>query len=273
PVAVEPVAEAPAPDEAVPAAGIPLRSRLVSAAERGSAPWLAEAITRLAALEHESADRLVVRLLPVQRLRVANDLVYDLTVTELGTFRVTLRDGETTVEPVAEPGGRKDVDFHLEGTAPELAQFAAGGMRKRPKGTHLEGSRRRLKRLIKDLREPVQLSDIARAGAVVEPGLILAALAAGMELEWTTGHTFTVAWVIGGEHGGTWTVRIGDGLPQVLPGLPEEGATATLHVPQQVFIPLLAGFAPPPGEEATASGNAHAVALLRQWFDQVQQLS
>ena len=147
-------------------------------AERPTAPWLAPAIERLAARNPAAAAKLVVGLLPVQRLMVSNDAIYDLTVTELGTFRVQLHAGATTVEPRAEPGPRKEIDFHLEGPAAALAELAAGGARRRPKGTHFEGSRRKLKRLLKDLRDPVDLPDVARSGAVIEPGLILAALAA-----------------------------------------------------------------------------------------------
>ena len=92
---------------------------------------------------------------------------------------------------------------------------------------------------------------------------MLAALASAMDPDWAAGHTFTVAWEVTGPRGGTWTVGIGEGRPSVEPGLPEGGATATVHLTQAAFLPLLAGFAPPPGEQATVTGNAHAVELLR----------
>jgi len=98
-------------------------------------------------------------------------------------------------------------------------------------------------------------------------------LAAGVDPEWTAGHRFTVAWVVEGAHGGTWTAAAGDGALKVRTGLPEEGARATLHVPQPVLVPLLAGFATPPGPQATAEGDANAVDLVRQWFDRVQRLA
>ena len=269
--------QAPAlPDEdaedapAVEIGPVPLQPRVVPAAQRGAEPWLSQSIARLAAAEPEVAGRLVLALLPVQRLRAVADVVYDVTLTGLGNFRVSVRAADATVEPVAEPGG---AEFHVGGTAAELAEFAAGGIGRRPPRSILvHGSRRRLKRLTRQLREPVQLADLARAGAVSEPGLILAALAAGVDPEWTAGHRFTVAWVVEGAHGGTWTIAVGDGALQVRTGLPEEGARATLHVPQPVLVPLLAGFATPPGPQATAEGDAHAVDLVRQWFDRVQRL-
>ncbi|MDX6639919.1 MAG: hypothetical protein QOF12_930, partial [Solirubrobacteraceae bacterium] len=262
--------EAEEAEEAVEIGPVPLEPRIVPAAQRGAEPWLSESIARLAAADPELAGRLVLTLLPVQRLRAVADVVYDVTVTGLGSFRVSVRAANATVEPVAEPGG---AEFHVAGTAAELAEFAAGGIDRRPPRSILvRGSRRRLKRLTRKLREPVQLADLARAGAVSEPGLILAALAAGVDPEWTAGHRFTVAWIVEGAYGGTWTIAVGDGALEVRTGLPEEGAGATLHVPQPMFVALLAGFATAPGLRATAEGDAHTVDLVRQWFDRVQRL-
>jgi hypothetical protein len=263
----------PLPDEPVLDPSQLLAPRLVSAAERPSDGWLAGAIERLAGQDAQAAAKLIVALLPVQRLIVAHDATYDLTVTELGTFRVQLHAGATTVEPQAEPGGRREIDFHLEGAAGALSEFAGGGIKRRPKGTHLEGSRRKLKKLLKELRDPIQLSDVARSGALIEPGLILAALAAGIDPAQTAGHTFTVAWHVTGQRGGTWTVKVGDGFPTVSEGEPEGGATAVVHIAQGAFLPLLAGVAPPPGLQSSVTGNANAVALLRAWFDGAQKLA
>ena len=262
---------APEPEPALAAAErTPLRPRLVSAAERRPTPWLADSIRLLATGNPDVAARLVVALLPVQRLFVDGDLTYDLTVTELGTYRVTLHQGATSVDPRAEPGGRKEVDFHIEGTAAALADLAAGGVRKRAKDTHFDGSRRKLKRLLKAMRDPVQIADVARSGAGADPGLILAALATAVDPAWTQGHTFTVAFEV---NGGTWTVGVGDGPLSVQAGVPEGGPEAVVHMPPAVFLPILGGVAPPPGLEATASGNARAVELLRQWFDSAQGLT
>jgi hypothetical protein len=250
-----------------------LRPRLAAGLQRSSEAWLAGALTRLAEREDDVAARLVVALLPVQGLRVSGDLVYDLTVTGLGIYRVTLHDGTVTVEPREEPGRRREVAFRLEGTAAALAGLAAGGIRRRPRETRLEGRGRKLKRLIKAMSEPIALVDLEHANVVVDPGLLLAALVAGIDLEWTADQDFTVAWVVDGEHGGTWTVRIADGSAEVLDGPPGDGATATVHVPAPLLLPLLAGAGAPAGEQAAVSGDAGSVALLRQWFDRAQGLA
>jgi hypothetical protein len=267
---VPPPEREPEREPAAPSDRTPLRPRLVSAAERRPTGWLAESIRTLSAHNPDVAARLVVALLPVQRLFVDGDLTYDLTVTELGTYRVALHGGATSVDPRAEPGGRKEVDFHLEGTAAALADLIAGGIRKRAKDTHFDGSRRKLKRLVKAMRDPVQIADVARSGAGADPGLVLAALATAVDPAWTQGHMFTVAFEV---DGGTWTVGVDQGPLSVQAGLPDDGPSATVHMPPAVFLPILGGVAPPPGLEATASGNARAVELLRQWFDTAQGLT
>lgn len=257
--------------EADPSDGV-LLPRRAAAAGRPPSPWLCEAISRLAARDEQAAGRLVAALLPVQRLLLDGDLAYDLTVTGLGTFRVALRGEAATVHPIGGPGGRREADFRLEGRPAALAPLVGGGARRRLDGVRLQGSRRRLRRLLKALREPVGLAEVARSGAAVEPGLVLAALSAAVDPGWAAGHAFTIAFVVEGDRGGEWTVHVGRGAPRVEPGLASPGATATVQVPDVAFLPLLAGVAPPPGRQARASGDVHAVELLRRWFAQAQGL-
>ncbi len=204
---------------------------------------------------------------------VKGDVRYDLTVDEIGTFRVLLHPGTTTVEPIAEPGTKRDVDFHLSGPAAALAEFAAGGAGKRLKDTRAAGSKRRLRRLAKDLKRPIQLADVQASGALVEPGLILAVLGAAVDPAWTVGHAFVVGWDVEGPRGGVYHVRVLDGVaPTAGPGIPDDGAAATVHVRDIAFLALLGGLPLPVGGEARVEGNAHAVALLRRWYDQAQGL-
>lgn len=258
----------PEPEAAAPAE---LRPRDGAPAARRESAWLAPAIARLAALDPQAAARLVVALLPVQRLHVDGDVSYDLTVEELGTFRVLLHPGATTIEPRSAPGGRKEVDFHLAGPAAVLAELAGGGIRRRPRGTRVTGSKRKLRRLLRELRQPVGLADVQRSGASVDPGLVLAALCAAVPAAETVGHAFVCVWDVGGE---IWHVRVADGLsPSAAPGLPSDAVAATVRVGPEALLPLLAGLPTPAGAEARVEGNAHAVALLRRWFDQAQGLA
>lgn len=247
---------------------IPLDPRVLAPHQRARGPWLARAIDRLSERDPLTAAKLVAALLPVHRLRIGFDTTYDVTVTGLGTYRVKLERDVASVEPIAEPGPRRAIDFHIEGTARALAGLAGGGARKRAKDTHFEGSRRRRRRVFKELREPVQLVDVAQSGAQVEPGLILSALAAAIDPALTDGHSFAVAWDVA--PAGTWTIRLEDGRPSVVAGVPDDGPSATVQVPPAAFLPVLAGLATQPGAQATVAGNIRAVELLRQWFDAAQ---
>ncbi len=260
-------------DEPVPApphvGAVPLP--VVPASQRPAGPWLAEAVVRLAAADPLAAARLVAGLLPVHGAVVSEELRYAVTVERLGTFGVTLARGAATVEPIERPAARTASAFHVEGSAAALAPLVAGGAGRRLPGVRVEGSRRRLRRVLRHLREPLQLADAAGSSVGLDPGLALAALAAAVDPAWTVGHDFTVAWLVDAP-AQVWSVRVGVGPPRVVDGVPDGGATATIRLPRSALVGVLAGLALPEGAEATVSGAVHAVALLRGWFDRAQGL-
>ncbi|HEX8086839.1 MAG TPA: hypothetical protein VF529_21305 [Solirubrobacteraceae bacterium] len=260
--------------------------RTTPAGEEG--PWLRVGMERLAVREPATAARLLAALLPVQAL-VVDDLAYDLTAPSVGTLRVVLSHGKARVEPRAAPGPRQDVDLLVEGPLDVLAPLAAGGAGWRLKGASVRGSRLRLRRLLKARRDPVDLVELGRAGAPVHPGLLLSALAAAVDPEWTRGERFGVAYEIGGD--GTWTVRAANGAPlsvgHVAPGgiaggagaaapAPgglaegEAGVDATIVVSAPAFMPLIAGYQPPPGQTAAVAGDRRVVEVLHEWFDRAR---
>ncbi|MDQ3739414.1 MAG: hypothetical protein M3389_00590, partial [Actinomycetota bacterium] len=111
----------------------------------------------------------------------------------------------------------------------------------------------------------VTLADLGWAGSPVHPGLLLSALAAAVEPEYTIGHRFAVVYEIGGD--GTWTVLAADGAPlRVLPE-PAPEPTAIVTVEASAFTPLVAGEALPADERAEVVGDRAAVDLLHGWFD------
>ena len=241
-------------------------------ARRGAATapesdWLRRGLERLSAREPQTAARLLAALLPVQALAV-DDLAYDLTSPAVGTLRVVLTGGTARVEPRDRPAIAGHVDATLEGPLDALAPLAAGGTGWRLKGVRVQGSRWRLRRLVRARRAPVTLVDLGRAGSPVHPGLLLSALAAAVEPSWTRGHRFAVAYAIGGD--GTFTVVARDGEPlAVLPETPPEAGdlAATVIVSAPAFMPLIAGQAPPEGERAAVAGDRRMVDVLHAWFD------
>ena len=249
--------------EAAPVA-IELEPRHVVPAAR-ERPWLRTGLERLAQTDPETAGRLLRTLLPVQGVRV-DELSYDLTAPATGTLRVSIVNRRAHVDPRDAPGERRAVDFHVDGTLEALAPLAAGGADKRLYGARTKGSRRKLRRLLKAMREPVGLIDLGLAGAPVHPGLLLTALAAAVEPAWTRGHHFAVAYAIAGD--GTFTVIAGDGdRLRVTPGSVSAQLEATVNVGVYGLMPLLAGAVPPEGQHATVTGDRRAVEVLHAWFD------
>jgi hypothetical protein len=263
------VAAKPGPTAAVTPAPLAPRAADVSLP---SAPWLDSAITRMAFSDPVAAARLIVALLPALRPE-GLDTAFDVTLEELGHHRVTIGDESTTVEAIDEPSARGVVDFRLAGPPQAFASLIGGGMRRRPKQLRVSGRKRRLRKLAKRLERPLQLADIP-ATAGVDPGLLLGALVANIEPDWTIGRRFTVAWKVSGEHAGGWHVDVLPGRrPKVAAGMPESQAAAIVYVTEGGLIPLLGGLELPAGDAASVVGDGAVVALLREWFDRAQGLA
>jgi len=128
------------------------------------------------------------------------------------------------------------------------------------------GRRWRLRRLLRDLREPVGLPELARAGVRPDPADLLALLAASVPANRTRGTSAVVSYVLGGAPRAA--VAVADGAPLVV--LPEPGdirATAEVHAREDAFLGLLAGTA-----EAQARGDLQAVERLHRWLRAAQGL-
>jgi hypothetical protein len=144
-------------------------------------------------------------------------------------------------------------------------------------------------RLSNKLRRRLTLADLVGAGATVDPGLVVLALAQAVPAGWTMGQEFAVTLRIDG-HGG-FRVLAEDGRPLHVvrveerrravvaattaqagrPGL--DGADALLAVSGRGALPLLAQAEPPRDEEpATVVGDVAAATTLLGWFDRVQGL-
>jgi hypothetical protein len=239
--------------------------------------WLPRALVALAAEDPRAAAHLIVQLLPAQHIAVKGPLGYDITVDEVGTHRVLVGDGETTVVPRPEgPDHTEDgVEFALSGTAAALAALAAGegALRALLGGrVRMHGRRRRARRLTALARRPIGLPEVARAGVRLDPGLIYRALACAVDPEWTRGETFCVENEIWGPGGGTWYVCVDDGAPLLVTRVaPPGGAVATVRTTAPAFQASLAGQAPPGGERVTVRGDLDAVRRLGELTDWAQR--
>jgi len=234
-----------------------------------TAPWIARVLPGVVAATPEVRAGLVGALLPAQAQRSGKDVVYDLVVDDVASWRVTLRGGTAAVDPLEGASGG-DVDFAIAGSLQAVAPLLAGGAGRKLPDTRISGRRRRARRLLKDLRRPVGLQELAAlGGSAADPGLLLELLVAAVDPAVVPGHDFTVTYDVEGP--GIWHVRAAEQL-STGPG-PGDDATAVVHVTDRSFVALLAGAPLAPGERAVVDGAAAAVRLLHEWFDVAQGIA
>lgn len=236
-------------------------------------PALRGALVKLAHDDPASAARLLAGLLPAQWRAVAEPVDYDLTIAEAGTFAVTVAAGAAHVRPVAGP--RKEAEFHLRTDALTLAELLAGhGPRPRRFGgrARVSGKARRLKVLQPLTSTTLSLPDALRAGASLEPELVLRTLAYAVHPSWTAGHDFTIAHTFTGPEGEETLyllARDGRGLT-VTHEPPADPPSATVVLSRAAFEAMLRGDAPPPGERPATRGDHRAAQTLRAWADRAR---
>ena len=253
-------------------------TRVVPDGDRYENEWLAEAVEAIAADDTALAAEIVTALLPAQRHVFHRSLRYDLTLEGAGTLRVVLGGGEASVESRSRPApGADGVDFSVAGPVRAVARLATGSARWRLRGARVEGSRRRLWRLLRARRAPLSLTALARGGERLDPGLVFTLLARAVDRRWTDDHPLAVTYRVTGDQEAVWHVATTGGAPlTVTDGAPDEAPEGLRHavveVPAQTFLPLVAREPLPEGTTATVTGDPAAVARLHAWFDRVQGL-
>jgi ribonucleoside-diphosphate reductase beta chain len=236
------------------------------------------AFREMARSDPDLAARLVLMSLPVAARRIHGDLTYDLTVEGWGTYRVSAHNGHATVEQRPEDGDGHDpgVDFRMVMDARTLAQMAAGASPARlmlDGRLRIRGKRRRALKLRALAAEELDLAEVLRGGAEVEPDVLYRSLEYLIDPEWTRGHKFTVVYEIEGV--GAWQVEVRDGNRiTVATGQPARGADATVKLSGDTFRSLLTGDITPTDamqKNLTAiDGKIYPVTLLGRWMERAQ---
>ncbi len=266
--------------------GVPLPwPRLEVPARRPS--WLTPAIRRME--QHyggAQTGELIIALLAAQRLRVTWPVRYELRIAELGAFLVELDAERLQLSALNADSKGEKVDFSLEGRAADLAPLAGGGAPRRLSSMKIKvrGRRRAAKKLLKVLREPFALADLAQVGACPPPGLLLAVVGEGIDEQWLAGQNFTVAYrthVQAAADGARQEihVEVAEGGPvrvsvaRESSQAPRTLASATVSIEERSLLHSLAGLQPPEGRPASVLGSLDTVELLRGWAAQAQGLS
>jgi ribonucleoside-diphosphate reductase beta chain len=237
-----------------------------------------EAFRQMAHADPDLAARLVLMSLPVVAKRIHGELTYDLTVAGWGTYRVSKQNGTATVDehPERPDVGRPDpgVDFTMTLDARTLAQMAAGANPARlmlEGRLRIRGKRRRALKLRAMADGELDLAEVLRSGAEIDPDLLYRSLEYLIDPEWTRGHKFAIVYELDGD---AWQVEVRDGhRVTVATGRPNR-ADATVRLSRETFNSLLNGELTP--SEAmqknltSVDGQIYPVTLVGRWMERAQ---
>lgn len=234
-------------------------------------PSLRGALVRLAVEDPHAAARLLAGLLPAQGAFLAGDIDYDLTIREIGTFAITVTGGRTSVRSLRRPRSRRQAELHVTLHALTLAELLAGRSRRVGRmlaPVKVRGSRRRLAMLGELATARCRLRDLARAGAQLDPALLVRALPFAVDARDTDGHHFTIAQEIVDGTPRTWMVSVAGrrGL-SVSTGPSDECADARVTMTRETFDRLLRGQRPDRAQKPWVRGDFAAVDSLRRWIE------
>src|SRR3954447_3878792 len=232
----------------------------------------------MANADPDLAAKLALMSLPVAAKRINGQLTYDLTVQGWGTYRVSKRNGDASVEERPERGDvdrpEPGVDFTMVMDARTLAQMAAGASPARlmlDGRLRIRGKRRRALKLRAMAEGDLDLSEILRSGADIEPELLYRSLEYLIDPEWTKGHKFTVVYDLEGD---AWQVEVRDGSRVTVASGRPNRANATVRLSMSTFKSLLNGELSPTEamqkDLTTVEGEMYPVVLLGRWMERAQ---
>jgi hypothetical protein len=230
---------------------------------------------KLAHDDPRAATRLLLGLVPVQRVLVAPPLEYDLTIKGAGTYAISVTSERAVAAEIEAPRPRGIAAFHLAADVVTLAEVLAGVEKRMGRwfGPVRVRGRRRGAEVLRDALAGANLglSDAARAGAELDPDLVFRTFAYAIQPAWTRGYRFTVAQELTEARPIRWHVVVRDGAPVAIERrAPAEPPNAVVSMSPAAFAHLLRGEPAPSGERPAIRGDRAAVAALKAWTDRAQ---
>jgi ribonucleoside-diphosphate reductase beta chain len=231
------------------------------------------ALHRIAADDPELAARLILMTLPGSASRVGGTMSYVLDVAGLGTHRVSISGGRARVD---QADGADDTDFRLQTDARTLVDLVTGthgplGLMMRGR-LRIRGKRRKAMKL-RRMSGEVSMADVVEAGGTLEPDILYRSLPYLVDPEWTTGHDFTVRYVVTGDGGGTWYVTVRDGQPLEV-SRDERDVAGTASVSFDSYQRMASGQVSPSqamqNQLTTIEGQIHPITLMGRWIARAQ---
>jgi hypothetical protein len=249
----------------------PAATAAIAADDRPAKPWLAKAFRDLARHDPSAAGRLLLGLLPAQRLADPHPVAYDLILSDVLIAHVTSDSLAVQVEHDATVRPASEVDFQLVGDLASVARLLrAGQIRRRlrvlpGRMARIRGDRRRLAALERLIGAPVTLRALAGVGVTFDP--LLALTLAGLMIEpgWTAGERFTIGHRGPGAPAPDAYLHIRDGRPPLASGeVPHGPVASVLLCGAEDLLGALGG------RDVEVVGEEQPLALLRQWLDRAQ---
>jgi ribonucleoside-diphosphate reductase beta chain len=231
------------------------------------------ALHRIAADDPELAARLVLMTLPGAASKIGGTMSYVLDVAELGTYRVSISGGRARVDRA---DGAEDADFRLQTDARTLVDLVTGthgplGLMMRGR-LRIRGKRRKAMKL-RRMSDEVSMADVVEAGGTLDPDTLYRSLPYMVDPEWTTGHDFTVSYVVTGDGGGTWYVTVRDGQPLEV-SREERDVAGSASVSFDSYQRMASGQVSPSqamqNQLTTIEGQIHPITLLGRWIARAQ---
>ncbi|HEX3294805.1 MAG TPA: SCP2 sterol-binding domain-containing protein [Solirubrobacterales bacterium] len=233
------------------------------------------ALRRMAESDPELAARLIIQSLPAAAAKLPDGMSYRLELDGIGTWTVSSLGGRAKVAEVLAGADLNGETFAISTDAETLARVASG---RNPVGPLMNGrlklrGRRRKALALRKLDPDAGPRELARLGHPVDADLVFRSLPYAIESEWTRGHSFTVAYELVGEGGGTWRVEVDDGSVRVERGLGED-PDAIVRIRYSDWLALLSGELTPPDAmrlgKTEVEGSIPPVTLLGRWIDRAE---
>ncbi|MGZ4243651.1 MAG: hypothetical protein ACXVSE_05095 [Solirubrobacteraceae bacterium] len=257
-----------APQQVPGQAPTPVAPRPPSIHEALARPSVERAFRRMARTDPDAAGRLLLELLPLQRVVYPHAVTYDVVLAHDRCVWVTVADGTPSIEVQSAARPRQEVDFQVLGDPKRIARLLTAGWfgRRFGRAARVRGRREGVAALSALLGAPLDLGALHGAGVRPDPLIAFALLAAMIDPAWTATERFTLAHATP-DAARTYLV-VHEGRPLTATRIaPAGGATTTLACATDHLLAALAG-EPMPGVRVT--GDVAAFLSLRKWIKRAQ---
>jgi hypothetical protein len=137
----------------------------------------------------------------------------------------------------------------------------------------IRGKRRKALKLRRMSSGELSMAEVAEAGGTLDPDILYRSLPYMIDPEWTSGHSFTVRYVVTGNGGGTWYVTARDGQPLEVTGEEREAegsATVSFDSYQRMASGQLSPTAAIQDQLTKIDGQIQPITLLGRWIARAQ---